>query len=364
MNYKIALFPGDGIGPEVIREGTELLTRVAGLQGFGVEFEEGLVGGASIDAYGKPLTEPVLKLAKESDAVLLGAMGGPKWDGLDYSIRPERALLALRQELGLFANLRPVRLYSALSSASTLKREVVEGTDLLVVRELTGGIYFGQPKGISRLPDGTERGINTEIYTTPEIERIARVAFDAARKRRGKVTSVDKANVLEVSELWRRIVTRVHQEGGYRDVQLEHMLVDNCAMQLIRNPKQFDVIVTTNLFGDILSDEAAMLTGSIGMLPSASLGGRVGMYEPVHGSAPDIAGKDLANPLATILSVAMMLRYSLNQEQAAERLEKAVEGVLGEGYRTADLKEAGCRLVGCREMGRRVKEKIDQEIRG
>lgn len=364
MNYRIAVFPGDGIGPEVIREGTELLTRVAALHGFQVEFEEGLVGGASIDAYGKPLTDSVLKLAKESDAVLLGAMGGPKWDGLDYSIRPERALLALRQELGLFANLRPVKLYSALSSASTLRREVVEGTDLLVVRELTGGIYFGQPKGIERLPDGTERGVNTEIYTTLEIERIARVALDAARKRRKKVTSVDKANILEATELWRRVVSRLHLEGNYRDVQLEHMLVDNCAMQLIRNPRQFDVIVTTNMFGDILSDEAAMLTGSIGMLPSASLGGKVGMYEPVHGSAPDIAGKDLANPLATILSVAMMLRYSLNQEAAVERLEKAVEGVLEKGYRTADLQESGCRQVGCREMGRLVKEHMDREIRG
>src|SRR2546425_12459602 len=292
-------------------EATKVLQQSAKLYGFGVELEEGIVGGGSIDAYGKPLTDSVLKLAKESDAVLLGAMGGPKWDGLDYSIRPERALLALRQEFGLFANLRPVKLFSALASASTLRREVVEGTDLLVVRELTGGIYFGQPKGVSRLPDGTERGVNTEVYTTPEIERIARVAFDAARKRRKKVTSVDKANVLEVTELWRKVVTRVHKDEGYAGVQLEHMLVDNCAMQLIRNPKQFDVVVTTNMFGDILSDEASMLTGSIGMLPSASLdAGGKGLYEPIHGSAPDIAGKGVANPLATILSAAMMLRYS------------------------------------------------------
>jgi len=290
LNYNIAVLPGDGIGPEVVREGSQVLTQIASLYGFQVEFEEGLVGGASIDAYGKPLTDPVLKLAKQSDAVLLGAMGGPKWDGLDYSIRPERALLALRQELGLFANLRPVKLFSALASASTLRREVVEGTDLLVVRELIGGIYFGQPKGVTKLPDGTERGVNTEVYTTPEIERIAHVAFEAARRRRKKVTSVDKANVLEATELWRKVVTRFHKENGYGDIALEHMLVDNCAMQLIRNPKQFDVIVTTNLFGDILSDEAAMLTGSIGMLPSASLGGKVGMYEPVHGSAPDIVG--------------------------------------------------------------------------
>ena len=358
MSYKIAVLPGDGIGPEVVKEGTQVLSQIASLYGFRVEFQEGLVGGASIDAHGKPLTDPVLKLAKESAAVLLGAMGGPKWDGLDYSVRPERALLALRQELGLFANLRPVKLFSALASASTLRREVVEGTDLLVVRELTGGIYFGQPKGVTKLPDGTERGVNTEVYTTPEIERIARVAFEAARRRRKKVISVDKANVLEATELWRRVVTRVHKENGYGDVALEHMLVDNCAMQLIRNPKQFDVIVTTNLFGDILSDEAAMLTGSIGMLPSASLGGKVGMYEPVHGTAPDIVGKDMANPLATILTVALMLRHSLDQGQAADRVEKAVEAVLNEGYRTADIQEQGCRLIGCREMGRLVREKI------
>jgi 3-isopropylmalate dehydrogenase len=359
MNYKIAVLPGDGIGPEVMGEGTHVLRQVAELYGFTVELEEGIVGGASIDAHGRPLTDSVLKLAKESDAVLLGAMGGPKWDGLDYSIRPERALLALRQELGLFANLRPVKLFSALSSASSLKREVVEGTDLLVVRELTGGIYFGQPKGVTKLPDGTERGVNTEVYTTPEIERIAHVAFQAALKRRKKVTSVDKANVLEVTELWRKVVTRIHKDEGYAGVQLEHILVDNCAMQLIRNPKQFDVMVTTNMFGDILSDEAAMLTGSIGMLPSASLGGKVGMYEPVHGTAPDIAGQDKANPLATILSVAMMLRHSLDQAAAANRIEKAVEDVLNEGYRTADIQEVGRKLVGCKQMGQLVREKIE-----
>jgi 3-isopropylmalate dehydrogenase len=340
-------------------EGTQVLGQVAKLYGFGVELENGIVGGASIDAHGKPLIDPVLNLAKQSDAVLLGAMGGPKWDGLDYSIRPERALLALRQELGLFANLRPVKLFSALASASTLKREVVEGTDLLVVRELTGGIYFGQPKGVTKLPDGTERGVNTEVYTTPEIERIAHVAFQAALKRRKKVTSVDKANVLEVTELWRRVVTRIHKDEGYAGVQLEHILVDNCAMQLIRNPKQFDVLVTTNMFGDILSDEAAMLTGSIGMLPSASLGGQVGMYEPVHGSAPDITGQDKANPLATILSVAMMLRHSFDQGDAADRIEKAVEDVLNEGYRTADIQEPGTKLVGCKEMGRLVRNQIE-----
>jgi len=360
MNYKIAVLPGDGIGPEVVREAVSVLETVAGMHGFSVTTEEGLVGGASIDAYGKPLTDSVLRLAKESNAVLLGAMGGPKWDGLDYPVRPERALLGLRQELGLFANLRPVKLFSALAAASTLKREVVEGTDLLVVRELTGGIYFGQPKGVSRLPDGTERGVNTEVYTTPEIERIAVVAFEAARKRRKKLTSVDKANVLEATELWRKVVSRVHREKGYEDIHLEHMLVDNCAMQLIRDPKQFDVLVTTNMFGDILSDEAAMLTGSIGMLPSASLGGKVGMYEPVHGSAPDIAGEDKANPLATILTVALMLRHSLDQSQAAERIENAVEAVLNAGYRTIDIQEKDSRLVGCREMGRFVRERMAQ----
>ena len=360
MSYQITVLPGDGIGPEVVSEGTEVLSQVAAIYGFQVQYEEGLVGGASIDATGQPLTDPVLKLAKESHAVLLGAMGGPKWDGLDYSVRPERALLALRRELGLFANLRPVKLFSALASASTLKREVVEGTDLLVVRELTGGIYFGEPKGVTKLPEGTERGVNTLVYTTPEIERIGRVAFEAARRRRNHVLSVDKANVLEVTELWRRVITQVHKEGGFADIQLDHMLVDNCAMQLIRNPKQFDVIVTTNMFGDILSDEAAMLTGSIGMLPSASIGGKVGMYEPVHGSAPDIAGKDMANPLATILTVALMLRHSLDQGAAAERIEKAVGDVLDEGYRTADIQEEGCRLIGCKEMGRLVREKIQK----
>jgi len=360
MSYKIAVLPGDGIGPEVMNEGTQVLEQLAQIYGFAVELEEGIVGGASIDAHGLPLSDSVLRLAKQSDAVLLGAMGGPKWDGLDYSIRPERALLALRQELGLFANLRPVKLFSALASASTLKKEVVEGTDLLVVRELTGGIYFGQPKGVTQLPDGTERGVNTEVYTTSEIERIAHVAFQAAQKRRKKVTSVDKANVLEVTELWRKVVTRVHKNEGYADIQLEHMLVDNCAMQLIRNPKQFDVLVTTNMFGDILSDEAAMLTGSIGMLPSASLGGKVGMYEPVHGTAPDITGQDKANPLATILSVAMMLRHSMDQGAVADRIEKAVEDVLNEGYRTADIQEPGCKLVGCRQMGQRVRDKIAQ----
>lgn len=358
MNYKLTVLPGDGIGPEVVREGMTVLKQVASLFDFTVEAEEGLVGGASIDVHGEPLAPEVLKLATQSHAVLLGAMGGPKWDDLDYAIRPERALLALRRELGLFANLRPVKLFAPLAAASTLKAEVVTGTDLIVVRELTGGIYFGEPKGVEGLPDGSQRGVNTLVYTTAEIERIARVAFDAARRRRGSVTSVDKANVLESTELWRNVVSRVHTQEGYSDVRLEHMLVDNCAMQLIRDPKQFDVIVTTNMFGDILSDEAAMLTGSIGMLPSASLGGDVGMYEPVHGSAPDITGKDMANPLATILTVALMLRHSMNQGPAADLVEGAVERVLEQGYRTADIQQSGCRLVGCSEMGRLVREQI------
>ena len=358
MSHKVTVLPGDGIGPEVVAEAMAVLRQAGDIFGFAVEVEEGLVGGASIDAHGKPLTDEVLALAKSADAVVLGAMGGPKWDGLDYSIRPERALLALRQELGLFANLRPVKLFAPLARASTLKPEVVEGTDLVVVRELTGGIYFGQPKGVTQEPDGSERGINTLVYTTPEIERIARVAFDAARRRRGRVTSVDKANVLESTELWRKVVTRVRDEEGYGDVELEHVLVDNCAMQLIRDPRQFDVIVTTNMFGDILSDEAAMLTGSIGMLPSASLGGRVGMYEPVHGSAPDIAGEDKANPLATILTVALMLRHSFDQGAAADCIEQAVERVLETGCRTLDIAEGEAAVVGCKEMGERVRREI------
>ena len=358
MSHKVTVLPGDGIGPEVVAEAMAVLAQAGDIFGFAVDVEEGVVGGASIDAHGKPLTDEVLAMAKSSDAVVLGAMGGPKWDGLDYSIRPERALLALRQELGLFANLRPVKLFAPLARASTLKPEVVEGTDLVVVRELTGGIYFGQPKGVTAEPDGTERGVNTLVYTTPEIERIARVAFDAARRRRGRVTSVDKANVLESTELWRKVVTRVRDEEGYGDVELEHVLVDNCAMQLIRDPRQFDVIVTTNMFGDILSDEAAMLTGSIGMLPSASLGGKVGMYEPVHGSAPDIAGQDKANPLATILTVALMLRHSFDQGAAADCIEQAVERVLETGCRTLDIAEGEAAVVGCKEMGERVRQEI------
>ena len=356
MMYKIAVLPGDGIGKEITPEAVEVLKKVGGKCGLSFEFEEALIGGCAIDATGGPFPELTQRLVKASDAVLLGAVGGPKWEGLDYSIRPERGLLGLREVLGTFANLRPAKVYPMLADASTLKKEVIEGIDIMVVRELTGGLYFGRPKGIEKLPDGTERGVNTLTYTTPEIERIAKVAFDVAGKRRKKVTSVDKANVLESTELWRRVVSEVHK--GYPDVELGHMYVDNCAMQLIRNPRQFDVIVTENMFGDILSDEASMLTGSIGMLPSASIGGKVGIFEPIHGSAPDIAGQDKANPIATILSVAMMLRYSFNQEKAADIIEEAVLKVLEKGYRTGDIMQPGMKLVGTREMGRLVREEI------
>ena len=301
------------------------------------------------------MPDATLQLAKESDAILLGAVGGPKWEGLDYTVRPERALLGLREQLGLYANLRPAKLYPMLADASTLKREVILGIDLLVVRELTGGIYFGQPKGIEKTPEG-ERGFNTEVYTTREIERIAKVGFEAARKRRHKVTSVDKANVLESSELWRRVVTSMAKR--YPDVELHHLYVDNCAMQLVRNPSQFDVLVTTNLFGDILSDEAAMLTGSIGMLPSASVGGKVGMFEPIHGSAPDIAGKNQANPIATIASAAMLLSYAFNLDKEATAVEQAILQVLEKGYRTKDIHSEGTALVGTQEMGRLILQEL------
>jgi len=356
MVKKIAVFPGDGIGAEVVEQALAVLKMIDGKYGLGIETEQALVGGCAYDEYGHPLPEASLKLAREADAVLLGAVGGPKWEPLDYAVRPERALLGLRSELDLFANLRPAKIYPALADASPLKREVVEGIDILVVRELVGGIYFGEPKGIEKLADGSERGVNTLVYTTPEIERIARVAFEVAGKRSKKVCSVDKANVLECTELWRRVVTKVHKDYG--DIELSHMYVDNCAMQLVRWPKQFDVIVTTNLFGDILSDISAMLTGSIGMLPSASLSAGRGMYEPVHGSAPDIAGQDKANPIATILSVAMMLQYSLGAPEAARDIEAAVQKVLDDGHRTPDIHTEGKNLVGCGKMGRLVCEAL------
>ena len=354
--YKITVFPGDGIGPEVTAEALKILKKTASVFHLVFEFKEALLGGASIDQYGVPMSDEARKLALEADAVFLGAVGGPKWDALEASKRPEKALLELRKMLGVFTNLRPVKLFKGLEDNSTLKREVIEGIDFLILRELTGGIYFGSPRGIEPLAGGGEKGFNTEVYTTPEIERIAVKAFEFARRRRKKVTSVDKANVLESSQLWRKTVNRVHQD--YPDVALDHRYVDDCAMQFIRNPKQFDVVVTSNLFGDILSDEAAMLTGSIGMLASASVGADIALYEPVHGSAPDIAGKNRANPLAAILSVAMMLEFSFNLPDLARMIEKSVQAVLNEGFRTADLYVAGTTQLSCTEMGDRVAEKI------
>ena len=348
MEYRIAVLAGDGVGPEVVAEGVKVLHQLEQLYDVRFTLRDGLVGGAALEATGDPLPAATLQLCQECDAILFGSVGGPRWDELPPDKRPERGLLRLRQALDLFANLRPAKLYTALADASTLRPEVVQGIDLIVVRELVSDIYYGQPRGITQDEHG-ERGFNTMTYTTDEIRRVARLAFELARKRRGKVTSVDKANVLEVSALWRREVTEL--AGAFRDVEVEHMFVDNCAMQLIRAPKQFDVIVTGNLFGDILSDEAAMLTGSIGMLPSASIGGTVGLFEPVHGSAPDIAGKGIANPIATINSVAMMLHYALNQPAAASALDRAVETVLDQGYRTADIMREGCTQVGTARMG-------------
>jgi len=342
---KICVLPGDGIGVEI----TEQAVRV--LKGLGLKFEmeEALLGGIAVDQTGSPYPEATAKLAKEADAVLLGAVGGPKWDKLPREQRPEKGLLGIRQDLGVFANLRPAYLYPELANASTLKPEVVNGLDILIVRELTGDIYFGQPRGI-KTENGERIGFNTMVYSETEIRRIAKVAFEAARKRSKKVCSVDKMNVLECTQLWRDVVIETHKD--YQDIELTHMLVDNCAMQLVRNPKQFDVVVTGNMFGDILSDEASMLTGSIGMLASASLdANNKGLYEPSHGSAPDIAGKNLANPLATILSAAMMLRYSFANEEAALRIENAVKKVLAQGYRTGDIYEPGTNKVGTTEMG-------------
>src|SRR5262245_28322169 len=353
--YKIAVLGGDGIGQAVTPEARKVLQVVGKASGATFEFEPGLVGGAAIDATGGPLPESTLRLCEASDAILFGAVGGPKWDNLPQERKPERGLLALRKELDLFANLRPARCFPMLIDASPLKREVVEGTDIMVIRELTGGLYFGEPRGIERFADGGARGVNTMVYTTREIERVARVGFDVARKRRKRLTSVDKANVLAVSQLWRDVVTRVAKD--YPDVGLDHVLVDNCAMALVQRPTQFDTIVTENTFGDILSDEAAILAGSMGMLPSASLSsagagrGMVGLYEPVHGTAPDIAGKGVANPIAAILSAAMLLRYSLDRVADADRVERAVVGVLEQGHRTADITPRAGRSVGTKEMG-------------
>jgi 3-isopropylmalate dehydrogenase len=341
----VAVLPGDGIGPEIIAQARRVLDKL----GLKLEFQEAPVGGAAYEKHGHPLPASTLRVAKDADAVLFGAVGDPRYDKLERAKRPEQAILGLRKELGLFANLRPARVHPELAAASALKPEVVSGLDILIVRELTGDIYFGQPKGIRQ--KGKEReGFDTMLYSESEVRRIARVAFEAARKRSRRVCSVDKANVLETSQLWREVL--IEESKTYSDVELTHMYVDNCAMQLVRNPKQFDVIVTGNMFGDILSDEASMLTGSIGMLPSAALdeNGK-GLYEPIHGTAPDIAGKDIANPLATILSAALMLRHSLGQPQAAERVERAVSKVLQSGLRTADIHTAGTRKVGTKEMG-------------
>jgi 3-isopropylmalate dehydrogenase len=351
-DFKIAVFAGDGVGPEIIKEALKILRLISDKRNINLILTEGYIGGSAFDLMGVPLPQQSLDLALQSDAILLGAVGGPKWEALDYSSRPERALLGLREKLGLFANLRPVVAFDELLDASPLKKSIIQGIDIMIVRELTGDVYFGQPRGISRGKDGKRTGINTMVYTEDEIKRIAVRAFEIAQGRKKNLVSVDKANVLESTELWRSVVTEVGRD--YPEVTLKHIYVDNCAMQLIRNPAQFDVIVTTNLFGDILSDAAAMLTGSIGMLPSASLGKDTALYEPIHGSAPDIAGKNIANPLATILSVAMMLRYSLMMPQEAILVEKAVAETLKEGFRTQDIHQQDKKLIGTEKMGDNV----------
>ncbi|MFT3761482.1 MAG: 3-isopropylmalate dehydrogenase [Pseudoxanthomonas sp.] len=353
MGKQVLVLPGDGIGPEIIAEAVKVLETVDARYELDLEFSFDELGGAAYDKYGAPLADETLERARKADAVLLGAVGGPKWDTIDPALRPERGLLKIRSQLGLFANLRPALLYPQLAAASTLKPEVVAGLDVLIVRELTGGIYFGQPRGNRTLDNGERQAYDTLPYSESEIRRIARVGFDAARRRSGKLCSVDKANVLASSQLWRAVVEEVAKD--YPDVALSHMYVDNAAMQLVRAPKQFDVIVTDNMFGDILSDQASMLTGSIGMLPSASLDAdNKGMYEPSHGSAPDIAGQGVANPLATILSAAMLLRYSFDHVESAEAIERAVGKVLDAGLRTADIWSEGARKVGTREMGEAV----------
>ena len=353
---KILITSGDGIGPEVTEQAVQILKYVAPLFDIQLDLTEKPVGGIAYDLTGTPLPDETLDAAKISDTVLLGAVGGPKWEPLDFSVRPERGLLKLRSELGLYANLRPAAIYGDLVNASTLKAEVVDGADLMVVRELTGGIYFGNPRGVEER-DGERVGFNTLVYSESEIRRIAKVGFETAMKRRKKLTSVDKANVLETTEFWREIVTDVGT--NFPEVELSHMYVDNAAMQIIRDPKQFDTMVTTNMFGDIISDAAAMMTGSLGMLPSASIGGEIGMYEPVHGSAPDITGQDKANPLAMILSVGMMMRYSFNLTEADEMIKKAVVDTL-EKYRTVDIMAEGKKQIGCQEMGEKVLQSLEQ----
>jgi 3-isopropylmalate dehydrogenase len=354
-NFKIAVLPGDGIGPEIIDSALKVLDVISKKYGITFEYKHGLVGGAAIDETGDPLPEETLKICKESDAVLFGAVGGEKWDNLPTDKRPEKGLLRIRKELQLFANIRPAKAYTPLLSSSPLKEEIIKGVDLVVLRELTGDVYFGEPRGRD-VRNGERVGYNTMIYYEHEIKRIAKVAFEMARNRRKKVTSVDKANVLEVSGLWREIVNEVHAD--YADVELEHMYVDNCAMQLIRRPKDFDVIVTGNIFGDIISDEAGALTGSLGMLPSASVGERYAFYEPIHGSAPDIAGKGIANPIATILSAAMMLEITCKLPEAARDIENAVEKVLEDGYRTADIWSPGTKKVNTVEITEEIIKRL------
>ena len=357
MTRTLLILPGDGIGPEAMAETVKVIDWFNANRATGFETEQDLVGGCAYDVHGKPLADATMDRAQQVDAVLLGAVGGPKWDNLDFSVKPERGLLRLRKEMDLFANLRPAICFPALADASSLKKELVEGLDLMIIRELTGGVYFGEPRGITQMNDGTRRGVNTQVYTTEEIRRVARVAFDLARKRSNRVLSSEKANVMESGILWREEVQWVH-DYEFPDVELSHMYADAVAMQLVRRPKQFDVIVTDNLFGDILSDEASMLSGSLGMLPSASLGAadpatgkRKALYEPVHGSAPDIAGQGIANPLACILSFAMCLRYSFDLGADADLLEAAVSKVLDDGVRTGDIAEPGVTPVGTAEMG-------------
>ena len=364
-NKRLLVLPGDGIGPEVMHEVGRIIAWMERRRGLAFDIAEDRVGGAAIDAIGQPIADSTVAKAKEADAVLFGSVGGPKWDRLGFDLRPELAILTLRRELGLFANLRPAVVLDPLVEASTLKREVIQGLDLMIVRESTGGIYFGEPRGVETLPDGRKRGINTEVYATDEIERVARVAFELAGRRKGRVCSVEKANVMESGLLWRQTVTALH-EREFRAIELSHMYADNCAMQLVRNPKQFDVIVTTNLFGDLLSDLASMLTGSLGMLPSATLGApgpdgkRHALYEPIHGSAPDIAGRGVANPMAEVLSFAMLLRYSFELEDDAALIERACTNVLASGLRTADIMAPNCAKVGTHVMGEAIVRELDK----
>ncbi len=364
-NRKLLILPGDGIGVEAMHQVRRVIAWMEKRRAVSFEVTEDLVGGAAYEVHGTPITDETMEKALATDAVLFGAIGGPKWDDLPFELRPERSLLRLRKEMDLFANLRPAMCFEAMAGGSSLKTELVTGLDLMIVRELTGGIYFGEPRGIETLPDGTRRGINTQVYTTPEIQRVARVSFELAKKRKGRLCSVEKANVMESGVLWREEVQKIGDEE-FPEIELSHMYADNCAMQLVREPKQFDVIVTDNLFGDILSDCAAMLTGSLGMLPSASLGApdatgrRMALYEPVHGSAPDIAGKDIANPLATLLSFAMALRYSYDLEDDARLIEQAVENVLNGGIRTADIMQTGMAKVSTSVMGDTLLREMDK----